>query len=111
MTVLQLFKQAVGLPESFDVDHPYARLAFVSEGQEAGADADVEYREQDGGRDQVVVTVLDWERERGQTRRGDRRVVVFDAQTGAVLSPDDQDDPLADLLVAMRGMELVKEAE
>lgn len=110
MNALQHFQRAVCLPPEFGLERPYARLVYVDESGLAGADADVEYLEQDGDDNLVVVTITEWQLVEGKTQRGGRRVVTFDAQSGEILRPViDQQEDLAELLAAVNGMGLVKD--
>lgn len=107
MKALEHFQQVVALPSDFGVSRPYARLYYVDPGRAAGADADVEYREMEAGRDQVVVTVSEWRLEEGQTQRSLSRVVTFSVKSGEILRPvNGPDEDLAELLAALSGMQL-----
>ncbi|MDH0342033.1 hypothetical protein [Chromobacterium haemolyticum] len=111
MKAFQHFQKAVPLPTGFGLELPYARLSYVDDSRLAGADADVEYRELDGGHDQVVVTITEWQSVGGQVQReGGHRVVAFDVDSGEISNPViDQQEDLADLLAAMNGMQLIDE--
>jgi len=106
MNALQQFAAAVSLPETFGQARPYVRYAYLNPGEQAGADADVEFRETDSGF-QIVVTVSEWQSQQAGRARTPLVNITFDAETGDVLGSDET--ALEILLGAVLGMRLLGE--
>lgn len=106
MNALQRFAAAISLPDTFGQERPYVRYAYLNPGELAGADADVEFRETDGG-NQVVVTVSEWQSQQAGRARTPLVSATFDAATGEVLGGDET--VLETLLGAVMGMRLLGE--
>lgn len=105
MNPLQRFKIAIGLPKDFGPSHPYVRFVYVDEGGQVGSDADVEYREGDAG-SLVVVTISEWQIQKGQTERAPHMAVTFSYTDGAIVgsSLDDAFDQLVNAMWDMRAV-------
>jgi len=117
MTPLERFQHAAKLPDSFGPALPYARLMYRDESGQAGADADVEYREADAG-SRVVVTVSDWVLIDGRLQRNPQVLrVEFAAEGGNVVTGvfdeegADEEQVLNLLLHAITGMLLAGDGE
>lgn len=105
MNALQQFAAAVALPDQFGQTLPYVRFAYVDPGLQAGADADVEFREGEDG-NTIVVTVSEWRAQDGGRARSAVITAVFAADTGELLDAAD-DEPMETLLGATMGMRLL----
>jgi hypothetical protein len=102
MNALQQFAAAVALPDQFGQALPYVRYAYTDPGQQAGADADVEFRKGGDG-NTVVVTVSEWRNQVGGRTRSTVITVVFSVETGELFD-NAHEDPMETLLGATMGM-------
>ena len=99
------FISTASLPDRWQ---PYARLAFVTPDESAGADADVEMVDVDEGVQHVVVTVTEWSISGTERTREKVGQAVFDASSGALIGEAEvARGAFHRVLVAMRGMKVI----